>query len=275
MMRLEFKQLQAMALDFVDEADGFLFFRMAGPETVCNAILAYLSRHDKKKNKYGSKVLIWPPWSPREPERVMTAKGFSYRTLRTRLPGGMVDLAMIHPQLTVMEDTERFWLLTYETGAPANFFGRLNKALPIPLKQDWPAWLWELGQQPHSWQTLEERRVYEDGQPVTKQELVEVTRTPITRLESLGQAKCYRVDCGGLYEECWLQIIRAKLGLGRVLQSEGNNLYLGTGFVVSGTGEEWSLRRNEEVLLRAPSLDFLLARARRTLGEHFVLDQTS
>ena len=74
MMRLEFRQLQAMALDFVDEAGGFLFFRMVGPETVCNAVMSYLVRRNEKKNKYDSQVLIWPSWSRREPERVMTAK---------------------------------------------------------------------------------------------------------------------------------------------------------------------------------------------------------
>jgi hypothetical protein len=32
--------MSAMLLDFVDDSEGFLFFRMCGPETVVNAIWA-------------------------------------------------------------------------------------------------------------------------------------------------------------------------------------------------------------------------------------------
>lgn len=270
-----------MGLDFIDRPDGFLFFRIAGPETTVNAVQAYLSRHDPKRHKHDSKVLVWPAWGKRDPAHVMTEKGWRYRTIRKRLPSGAVDLAMIHPRLTLAEDKkDSFLLLTYDSGVPVNFFSRLNRILPIPLRPEWASWLWEIGQQSHTWRTLIKRQVYQDGDYVLKDELVEETRTPITEFESLGKARCYEVLGGGLYEECWLQIVRKHLGLGRCLDlvREGTNkYYTGDDWLICPSPDKstWVLSRQGLVLLEdAPTPSFLVAKAHRELGQHLVISES-
>src|SRR5687767_10875072 len=118
-----------MLLDFVDHEEDFLYLRMAGAETTVNAIWAYLSAKEGRGKKWGSQVRI--PLAGRSPQYVAAAKHITYRTLRTRLPSGMVDLTLIHPLLTVAEDNPRgFYLLSYEEGRPPGFFERLNQVLP-------------------------------------------------------------------------------------------------------------------------------------------------
>jgi len=278
-MRVEFQGAEAIGLDFIDAPNGFLFLRMVGPETLVNAIWAYLFNYDPKKRKSDSKVLIWPSWNGFDTDHVMTEKSHRYRMIRTRLPCGAVDMALIHPLLTAFEDKERsFFLLTYDTGVPDNFFGRLNRALPIPLQRDWTTWLWEIGRKPYTWWTLVKRNIYQQGKYVLKDELTEETRTAITQLPGWGEARCYEVQCGGLYEECWIQIIRNHLGLARILKPArigyGDKYYLHNDFAVYPglDGSSWSLHKGDTTLLQgAPSLNYLIALARRDLGEHLVI----
>lgn len=272
---LQFNLLSALALDFVDHNDGFLYLRMAGPEATVNAIWAHLSARETRGQKWGGAVQI-PITGRSHPEYVAAQKRVTYRTLRSRLPSGMVDLAMVHPVLTVAEDTERgFYLLTYEDDLPSGFFERLNKTLAIPLKPEWASWLWEQGQQPQSRLTLNTRKGREGGQEVEKTELVETTETPITRLSSLGAVTCYRVQCGERYKDAWLQIIRAQLDLSIRLKTVpdpgGGQRYLNGRWTASSTPEGWALHQDNDLVIQAPSINHLLTEARETLGLHFII----
>lgn len=270
---IQFNQLAAMCLDFVDHSDGFFYLRLVGAETTVNAIWARLSAREGRGQKWSSAVSI--PLAGRSyPDYVAAAKGVTYRTLRRQLPSGMVDLAMIHPRLTVAEDTPHgFYLLTYDTGVPDGFFTRLNRSLSIPLQPDWAAWLWELGQQAHSRLTLAPRPEPEGGQAVEQRDLTETTETPISRLSSRGRVACYRVQCAGRYKAAWLQLIRAQLALGIRLRPDGRQRYVAGDWQLEGQGEQWLLYQGGERLLAAPSRNYLLVEARETLGLNFIITE--
>ncbi len=272
---IKFNKLSAILLDFVDSYDGFLYLRIVGPETVVGAIWAKLSGKEGRGKKWSSEVSI-PLAGQSYPQRVAAQKGVTYRTLRSRLPSGMVDLALVHPGLTVIEDSERgFYLLSYEPGVPAGFFERLNQSLSIPLKPVWAPWLWELGQQPQSFLSLETKREWEKGQPVERTQLVETTEMPISRLSSLGTVTCYTVHCQGRSRDAWLQIIRERLGLGIVLKKvpySGGQRYLNDLWAACPTKEGWALHQGDEVVIQAPSLNHLLTEARESLGVYFILE---
>lgn len=275
--RITFHQLSAILLDFVDSSDGFLYLRLVGAESTVNAIWARLSAKEGRGKKWTSAVQI-PITGQSYPKRVAACKGVTYRTLRARLPSGMVDLAMIHPLLTVAEDSERgFYLVTYDQGCPPAFFARLNQCLSIPLKPDWAAWLWRCGQQSQAFWSLKKRTRYEDHRPVEVEELVEETALPITRLDSLGQVACYTVKCDGDYKAAWLQIIRAQLQLGLRLRPEGSpaggQRYGADGWTVTVEMGTWTLHRDGETLLSASSRHQLLTQARETLGLHVILQE--
>jgi hypothetical protein len=274
---IKFNELAAMLLDFVDSSDGFLYLRMVGAETAVGAIWAKLSARESRGKKWGSAVSI-PVAGRSYPEYVAGQKHVTYRTLRSRLPSGMVDLALIHPLLTVAEDNERgFYLLSYEAGMPSGFFDRLNKSLSIPLKPEWASWLWELAQQAQSFLTTETRQVREDGEYVDQEVLTETTQLPIKRLKSLGQVQAYSVLCEGQYRDAWLQLIRHQLGLGirlqKVSSGRGGGRYHNGIWSVNPTGENWVLLQGDEPELYAPSFNHLLTAARETLGVHFVIEE--
>jgi hypothetical protein len=268
-----FNELTAICLDFVDHGDGFFYLRLVGAETTVNAIWARLVGREGRGKKWTSSVQIPLPGRS-HPDYVAAAKGVSYRTLRSRLRSGMVDLALIHPRLTVAEDTPQgFYLLTYEPGVPDSFFSRLNKSLSIPLQPEWAAWLWEAGQQSQSQLTLVSREVWEGGQPVEKTELTETTETPITCLNSLGTVACYRVQCAGRYKAAWLQLIRRQLQLGIRLRPAGQQRYVADAWRIERQGEQWLLYQRGERQIAAPSLNFPLVEARETLGLHFIVTE--
>jgi hypothetical protein len=269
---IKFDELSAMLLDFVDSQDGFLYLRMAGAETTVGAIWARLAAREYRGKKWGSAVSI-PVAGRSYPEYVAAQKSVTYRTLRSRLPSGMVDLALVHPLLTVAEDNERgFYLLSYETEMPPGFFDRLNKSLSIPLKPEWGAWLWELGRQSQSFLTIETRKVMEEGQYVDKEALTETTKLPVERLRSLGEVNCYLVKCDGRYRAAWLQLIRQQLKLGIRLKQAGKR-YLNDSWVALPATEGWALRHEEEIVVQAPSLNHLLTKARESLGVHFIVEE--
>jgi hypothetical protein len=274
---INFKELSALLVDFVDAGDGFLYLRMVGAEPVVNAIWAKLSARDGRGQKWGSEVTIPIPGRS-YPQYVAAQKRINYRTLRTRLPSGMVDLALVHPLLTVAEDNQQgFYLLTYEQGVPASFFDRLNRTLPIPLKPDWAGWLWELGCQPQSFLSLQTRQVWEGGQQVEQTDLTEITETPVSRLPGLGQVACYTVRCAGRYREAWLQIIRQQLNLGirlKKMPEVGHHCrYLNGVWAALPADGGWELRHGDEVMAQAPSVNYLLTAARENLGVHFLIEE--
>lgn len=279
---ITFGALSAILLDFVDHGDGFLYLRMAGAEPTVNAIWAKLSAKEGRGKKWNSPVQIPLPGQS-YPKGVAAQKGTTYRTLRTRLPSGLIDLALLHPILTVAEDSERgFYLLTYEDGVPSGFFERLNRTLSIPLDPAWADWLWDQGQHPQSRFTLRTQTIYENGQPVEQEQLLETTDTPITRLDSLGHVDCYRVRCNEGYTQAWLQIIRDQLGLGIRLKAaphpagrepsyQNGPWCIQTFAAPEGSG--WQLTYEGERLAQAPSLNHLVTQAREHLGLHFIIEQ--
>lgn len=277
MHEIRYGKLSAMLLDFVDHGDGFLFLRLVGPEPVVNAIWAKLSARNPRGKKWSSPVQIPIPGRG-YPEYVASQKQVRYRTLRTRLHNGMVDLAMIHPCLTVSEDSEAgFFLLTYASDVPESFFARLNRCLSIPLKEEWAGWLWDNGQQPQSWLAVESQEETENGETVERQHLVQTSQTPIERYQSYGQVACYRIRTGGDYKTAWLQIIRQQLKLGIPLWATqggaGQRYEEALWSVYAEHANRWVLDYGDEQVLSAPSLDFLLAKARQELGRYFILPE--
>lgn len=270
---IRFDELSAILLDFVDNSEGFLYLRMVGAEPAVNAIWARLSGNENRGKKWGSPVSI-PVAGRSFPQYVAAQKHVSYRTLRTHLPSGTVDLALIHPLVTVAEDKEQgFYLLTYAVDLPPAFFDRLNKSLSIPLRPEWAAWLWEQGRQSQPLLTPETRPVREGGEVVKREVLTETTPLPIERLQSLGRVHCYSVRCDGPYRQAWLQIIRRQLDLGIRLKKTGQR-YRNDNWVASPAADGWALRRDEEIVAQAPSLNHLLVTARETLGVHFIIEET-
>jgi hypothetical protein len=272
---IKFKELSAMLLDFVDHTDGFLYLRMVGPETAVNAIWAQLSARDTRGQKWGSEVSIPSPGRS-YPQYVTAQKNINYRTLRRRLPSGMVDLALVHPRLTVAEDTTHsFYLLTYDQELPAGFFERLNQCLSIPLKPEWDGWLWTEGQQTQTFWTLETRKEYDQGQYVDRTRLTETTKLPIKRLDGLGQVACYQIHCEAQYQQAWLQIIREQLQLGvemtPIPSANGQQRYQNGSWSAHQEQDQWILQREHQPVAAAPSLNHLLTDAREKLGVHFLI----
>jgi hypothetical protein len=275
MLTIQFNELNAILLDYTGGTysdGGFLYLRMVGDEPTVNAIWSRLSAREYREKKYESQVQVAIPGRT----EYVAAQKVVYKTLRSRLPTGLVDLVMIHPCLTISEDSEAgFFLLTYESGMPDGFFARLNRCLSIPLKEEWATWLWAEGQKAQTWLAIETKEEYEDGQPVERQNLVQTSQTPISKHESRGRVACYRVRTRGPYKAAWLQIIREQLGLGIplfVTQYGGVERYEETLWsIYAPKPDHWILDCGDEEILSAPSLDFLLAKARDELGRHFVI----
>jgi hypothetical protein len=199
---------------------------------------------------------------------------------------------MIHPDLTVTENKDGFYILTYEDGVPAGFFNRLNAVLSIPLKPEWAPWLWKESQRAQTWLAIEPRTIYENHKPVETNELTEITCTPISRLPThTGSVMCYQIRTEGRYKTAWLKIIREHLNLGIRLRSPEESAlsvagddYFYTGdkwtvytipaaYAEEGKGR-WTLQRGDQVVLsQAPSLNWLLSQARDDLGIRLIIDE--
>ena len=277
MLTIQFHDLSAILLDWVDGSygdGGFWYLRMVGEEPTVNAIWSRLSAKEYREKRYESGVKVVVP-GRQYPDTIAAQKGV-YKTLRARLPNGLIDLTMIHPRLTVSEDNEQgFFLLTYEGGTPDGFFARLNRCLSIPLKEAWTDWLWVEGQKQQSRLTIETKNDRQEGQNIETEQLVQTQQTPIHPYQSQGQVTCYRVRTAGLYKEAWLHIIREQLGLGIPLYPahigpvQGYEEALWS--IHPRSTERWILEYGDEERLSAPSLEFLLAKARQELGRHFLI----
>lgn len=202
-------QLDLIALDFVNGDKGLLYLRYVGPETLVNAAWAYLVSKDTRENSWSSKVEIECP----ERKGCTLSKGVRYKTLKTQLPSQYLDMCLIHPNLTVAQDTpdEGFYLLTYDDGIPRGFYERLNRTLDIPLKPEWTDWLWTDGQeqQSFSWQVI--RSVYEDRAYIKKEVEEDDSATPIILHKSLGSVKCFEVRTSQRYKHAWHAAIKNRL----------------------------------------------------------------
>lgn len=270
-----------MALDFVDGQDGFLFLRMVGEETVVGAIWAKLSARNARGQKYSSAVRIIVPGET-YPRYVAAQKSVHYKTLRTRLRSGLVDVAMIHPRLTVAEDkSDGFYFLTYDTSVPPkSFFERLNATLSIPLKPDWATWLWTQGQVSLTRSVIGVSEKWDGSQYIEEEHLTETTDTPIVRLNSLGTVGCYSVHTGPAFRDAWLTIIREQLSLAIRLRAaptpSGLQQYLSECWTISETQSgEWRLLRHQNSVLEAPSLAWLLTQAERDFGIRLMTSETN
>lgn len=264
-----FKKLTTAVLDFVPNDDGFYFLRMVGFETVVNAFWARLSASDSRGNSYTSGVNILGDVYERG---VSAAKGVRYRTIRVRMPSGMVDLAMIHPLLTVAEDSPvGFYLLSYDEGIPRGFFHRLNRSLAVPLLPEWKPWLWEAGQKSQSFQSLKKDYTWSGGEKVETDVITRSDQVPIQAVSGLGDARCYRVACNGKYQEAWLKIIRDQLGLAVTLKLDGDRRYVAGPWTVYYGDDSWQVTRGGESLVAGSSLDLALVLAREKLGIPFVI----
>ena len=270
--RIEFDSIQAMLLDFVDQGDGFLYLRMVGEEPSVNAIWARLSARETRTKKYSSHVTI--PTSDQTGTVYVAAQKARYKTLRTRLPSGLIDLMMVHPRLTVAEDSYKgFYLLTYDTGTPVHFFDRLNRTLSIPLQPDWADWLWTVGQQEQSFSTIIKRTVKEGGIEVEKSLFEEVARLPIKPLDRMGSAQVYSVRTAEYYRDAWLQIIRTELDVATRLDGNADLGWRSNDeWSVCQTGEQWQLRQFTETVLTATALPQLLTQADVEFGLHLSLE---
>lgn len=269
---ITFATLSAMAVDLVDADDGFLFLRIVGEEPTINAIWARLMAKSHREKKYSSGVQI--PTGTKS-YRIAAQKA-AYKTLRSRLPSGLVDLAIIHPRLTLSEDNHRgFYLVTYDQQIPSSWFARLNRSLAVPLKPEWSEWLWQLGQLPQTFTTRILKPVYQGGQRVERPVYDSVTVTPIEKIESLGSVNSYRIRCAGLYQEAWLGIIRQHLDVATKLDQQGEQGYGNGTWWVDPIRDQWQLRHRSEVKLTATTLDQLCIDARLDLGLNLSLAATA
>jgi hypothetical protein len=274
---VRFQELSAIALDFIDDNNGFLYFRMAGLETVVNAISAQLLAKDKREKRWDNGVAFYT--SGAAPAlSVAGQKAVNYRVLRTRLPGGAIDMAIVHPHLTLVEDTsERFYLLSYEAGIPANFFGRLNRVLSIPLKQEWTPWLWNEGRRLQSWPDLEPAPLWGGRRSETLLQVTWLDATPIDIVHNQGLATCYLVRCSGRYKDAWLHLIRQQLNLGvvlnKVVSPYGETHYLNGKWSALPSQDGWTLYRESHPVTQAPSLDHLVIQAERDTGTYFIVQE--
>ena len=268
---IEFGKLRAMLLDFVSESrDGCYFLRMVGDEPTVNAIWARLSSRETRGKAWSSGVQIQIPGRT-YPEYVALEKAVTYKTVRSRLPSGMIDLALIHPLLTLAEDDEfGFYVLSYAEDVPVGFFDRLNRTLAIPLQAEWTPWLWTLGQQPVNRWLLESKVVRTGGEAQEQIHLVEKTFLPITEIKSLGNVRCSLVRTEGDYQNSWLEIIRHRLELGipLILTKQGYQADPWTVLVEDGAHCLWE---GDDLLIRAPSLNYALTWANETLGLKFLV----
>jgi len=267
MNRLTFEELSVIALDFVDHQDGFLYLRIVGPETVVNACWARLMSRATRGNKFSSGIEIEMPGRS-YPMYVAAQKHVNYRTVRSRLSSGMIDLALIHPILTVSEDRPSgFYILTYDDARPAGFFDRLNQNLAIPLKPEWSTWLWREGLKRWDQKIIKTRTEYEGNKKVEKERIADSACTPILRLDTLGSVGCYKVICEGEYYNAWLGIVREQLGLNIKLSYSDRAYTDGTHFVRK-YNDNWVF----EDFVQS-NLDDILVMARHKLGLNLIVKE--
>ena len=268
---IKFASLEALLIDFIDSQDGFLYLRMVGAETIIGAIWAKLSGKEGRGKKWTSDVTIPIP-GRQYPDHIAAQKGVTYKTIRTRLPSGYVDLAMIHPLLTVAEDSPKgFYLLSYEDGMPANFFGRLNKALSIPLKPEWAEWLWKEGLEQRTVQSIKVEEAYYSKDKGKEKVVIDYV-TPISVKTGNGEVNCYAIKTAGNYKIAWLDIIREQLKLSVKLDKEGPGRYVNGHYTVEDEAGKWTLfHNNERVIEDQPALDHLLIKAQNELGVYMTI----
>ena len=271
--------IQAILTGLVQDEDSeILYLRMVGHEVAVNAIWAKLVAYDSRGKTWDSKVRVPTPQNQySESFGVACAKHVSYRTVQNRLPSGQVDLALIHPSMTVSEDSpESFYALTHGPDIPPGFFDRLNRQLQIAILPEWETWLWEQGQQAQRFEAEGTKREWDNKKTeyVDSSIVKTVTVVPIARLKrSHGTVQCYRVHCGGLYEVAWWQIIRQQLEIGVRLEKMSESYYENGIWQISQSKNDWLLFREDEHLMTERSLEWLLVKARGMFGVELEIEK--
>jgi hypothetical protein len=279
---LKFGELETVLIDFIDTQDGFLYLRFAGAETITGAIWARLSSREDRGKKWDSPIRI-PVEGRSYPDHAVCQKGVNYKTIRTRLPSGLFDVAMLHPVLTVAEDSPKgFHILSYDAGQPQNFFDRLNRTLTVPLKPEWAPFLWRKGLSQRIVQLLGSKKAWNSTEYVEDGTISKEYVTPIERMDGRGDVACYKVKTAGLYKLAWLDLIREELGLSTVLSEKvPGKLYVGDTYVIKAEHqiedathlEVFSLFHKDESLMTQPGLPHLLIKAQNELGIYFTLER--
>ena len=278
---IKFQEIECLCLEYCGSShEGVSYLRFVGEETVVMAIWSRLVAKDYREKAYSSEVTLHFP-GQEHPENIALQK-WVYKTLRARLPSGYIDLALIHPLLTITEDDpSSFYILTYDSGIPAGFFERLNKSLALPLNPEWATWLWEAGQQSVSIATVETKTVNHGEEEKQERTLKEQTLTPILQSKSRGQARIYMVQTGHYYKTAWLQLIREQLGLGIPMHKPigDPHRYVGDGWDIDLAEETESgkcrLYKDGERQFVADSLTFLVAQAHTDLGIHLQIPEVN
>lgn len=214
MLKLNFDEMEAVAIDLINGGDGFLFLRLLAEEVVANAIFAYLMTKENRAKTWGSRVTVRLPGQ--NYDHGICADKVPYRGVKARLRNGMVDLAVVNSGITAGTDgPEGFWLATMEDGVPAGFFRRLNSCCDVPMKKKWAARLWEAGtteQQFTVWEQVRTRYGPNAGLEWKEKNKVE---TPVSNRnnDAGGDFKLYHVKTGGSYRWAWYKIVLGILSL--------------------------------------------------------------
>jgi hypothetical protein len=194
---IKFEGFRAILLGYAGTDDGFVYLRMLGAHNAVKAIWACLVGSPK------SQAEKWAAMRVGDERGIKPQKGVKYRTVSARLPHGLLDLAMLHPQATtadVDDDGEvplYFVLSKGKAGSPAGFFERLNRRLHLPLLPEWETWLWRDGL----------NGIMASGRMGK--------RYTIHEMAAIGQARVFRVSTNGA-RETWQAIVEKNARLLRV-----------------------------------------------------------
>jgi len=183
---IKFKGFEAQVTGYVHSEgwnQGLVYLEMSGAEAHVKAIWANLVSAETKRSGYADEV-------KRDGSSVRMEKHTKYTALRTVLDNGQICMALVHPQATVLAEGASFYLIAEadHEGPPANFFPRLARILPIPIKAEWSEWLWEEGLKAGEY----------DYQRLIK------------KCTSSGHVVGYLVACGDV--SLWLQLVQRGLG---------------------------------------------------------------
>jgi hypothetical protein len=186
-------------------SDGTKYLRIVGHPVAVNSIFATLSLKDYRGSGYKSPVTIG---DKPDDEKVFLEEKAHYQSIRQNITVNgqeFVDLSIIHPLLTVGEDsTDRgFWLVDHQqNGVPTGFFERLNAVLPIPLKPEWANDLWRYGQYDYQYSFL--KKDYRGHDDLKKESI-----RPVIDMKAEGMVDIYSIRTDAHAQDVWLTIVRS------------------------------------------------------------------
>jgi hypothetical protein len=120
------------------------FLHFIGPQTALEAVWAHLNTSEVRR-------------TGRTNIGVSLEEGVRYKRIQQRLPSGLFDMVMVHPQALITNTEQDFFLICEEpTETPPDaFFDILNQRLRLPILKEWAGELWKKGlKAKHFWQNL-------------------------------------------------------------------------------------------------------------------------